>query len=179
MRDTLPPEEDALGSRVQLMLYHRLLSNALSSYKRTIPSLEPLDFDALWRKAEVDPTRVFSLSFLRRSHFSEMQVDAEEAYSCRCLDQLVEIWHRTVGSFNIIGVNKTLTLLYRSQSCTRRHASNQDNRRCTSRPDTGTSRSSSAPSVSNWYARDSHTTVPASISDTGAIRSKQAEYGKS
>ena len=113
MNDSYPPEEDTLGSRVQLMLYHRLLSNALSSYKKVIPSSDPLDFDALWQKAEVDPGSMFSPSFLRRSHFSKIQVDAEEAYSSRCLDDLVEVWHRTVESFDVVGVDKTLTLLYR------------------------------------------------------------------
>ena len=138
------------------MLYHRLLSNALSSRKRAIPSSEPLDFDALWQKAEVDPACMFSPSLLRRPHSTQIHVDAEKAYNSRCLNDLVKVWHSTVDTANIVGVDKTLTLLYRQQSRMRAHASNKDLK---------------------WNT--SLTKIPVSIDDKDVINSESAKHSKS
>ena len=124
-RPTLPPEEDVFAGRVQLMLYHRLLSNALSSAQPDIASSQPLDFDAFWRKAEVDPTRRFSDSFLLQAGLSDAPQAPQEGESLEnpavdlsgihCLNDLTRAWHHSVEALNAVRVDNTLTIVYRAQ----------------------------------------------------------------
>ena len=124
-RPTLPPEEDAFAGRIQLMLYHRLLSNALSASQPDIASSQPLDFDAFWRKAGVDPTRRFSDSFLLQAGLPNarrapregetLENPATDLSSINCLNDLTRAWHREVEALNAVRVDNTLTIIYRAQ----------------------------------------------------------------
>ncbi|PIL31323.1 hypothetical protein GSI_06021 [Ganoderma sinense ZZ0214-1] len=121
---TLPPDEDSFAGRIQLMLYHRLLSNALSIAQPDIASAQPLDFDAFWKKANVDPTRRFSDSFLLQTGLPDAGRTPQEGTSIdnaidlsgiHCLNDLTRAWRNTVEALNAARVDNTLTIVYRSQ----------------------------------------------------------------
>ncbi|KZT73292.1 hypothetical protein DAEQUDRAFT_684244 [Daedalea quercina L-15889] len=112
---SLPPEEDTLPSRLQLMLYHRLLSSLLcpaSPKSRTrpkspsAPSLPPpIDFPTIWKRLGVNPKRPFSSSFMREAGLEHN----------KCLADLATSWHHAVEALHVSGIDRTLTLVYRLQ----------------------------------------------------------------
>ncbi|OJT13615.1 hypothetical protein TRAPUB_9804 [Trametes pubescens] len=53
---TLPPDEDTLSSRVQLMLYHRLLSDLLATAAPAVRAHAPLNFAVLWGRVKANPS---------------------------------------------------------------------------------------------------------------------------
>ncbi|KAI0372237.1 hypothetical protein BV20DRAFT_964361 [Pilatotrama ljubarskyi] len=129
IRPTLPPDEDTFASRVQLMLYHRLLSNLLSAAVPSIPASQPLDFAALWQQVDVNPSRRFSEKFLIQAglaHSSASQADDAEATlglhiaGVTCLNELTAAWKHAVEALHIAAVDRTLTLVYRSQPSRKR-----------------------------------------------------------
>ncbi|KAI0632186.1 exonuclease V a 5' deoxyribonuclease-domain-containing protein [Trametes polyzona] len=137
-RPSLPPDEDAFASRIQLMLYHRLLANLLAS---AVPSLEattPLDFSAFWKRVKVNPTRKFSEGFLMQAGLAPSTAansdgasgvessdptsatNTTTAYSSdsgspQCLNDLTAAWAHAVEALNVAAVDNTLTLVYRNQ----------------------------------------------------------------
>ncbi|KAI8986091.1 exonuclease V [Trametes punicea] len=121
MRPTLPPEEDTFASRVQLMLYHRLLSNLLASAIPDVPASAPLDFTELWARVGVDPTRRFSDTFLAQAGLvpslsapeEPASTDSERGLSS--LSDLVAAFKHAVQALNVCAVDNTLTLVYRQQ----------------------------------------------------------------
>ncbi|KZT08784.1 uncharacterized protein LAESUDRAFT_697055 [Laetiporus sulphureus 93-53] len=131
---TLPSDDDTRSSRLQLMLYHRMLSVLLlpSSEAQTNPvpgttNLQPFDFDALWQRLGVNPSLPFSLSFMQEiglldsaSAVSSVMTPAsssreDKGASGWCLDDLTAAWRHGVEAINVDGVNTTLTLVYRLQ----------------------------------------------------------------
>lgn len=99
---TLPPHEDTLGTRLQLMFYHRLLTGLLLA-----PGSDgALDFDALWNALNLSPTRQFSSKFQK-----EAGLDTE----VRCLAELQVLWEHAVDVLAVVGISNTLTLVYRRQ----------------------------------------------------------------
>lgn len=99
---TLPPHEDTLGTRLQLMFYHRLLTGLL------LPpgSDGALDFDALWKALGLSPTRQFSSRFKQEADLGA------DACSLAGLQVLLE---QAVDVLAIEGISNTLTLVYRRQ----------------------------------------------------------------
>ncbi|TFY61153.1 hypothetical protein EVJ58_g4701 [Rhodofomes roseus] len=132
----IPPDEDALAHRFQLMLYHRLLSSLMArpfgtgdSSERATTTSQPLDFAAVWRKLSLNPRRPFSDTFIRgarrlldRAARSPTQGDvshttpsgsAEHRYlALDCLDDLVAAWQKAVERLDVDGIDTTLTLEY-------------------------------------------------------------------
>ncbi|KAF9245884.1 exonuclease V [Melanogaster broomeanus] len=53
----VPRDDETLSPRLQLMLYHRMLSSVLAP--------DSFDFDLLWRRLKLDPTKRFSDRFVR------------------------------------------------------------------------------------------------------------------
>ncbi|KAF8640994.1 hypothetical protein AX17_000639 [Amanita inopinata Kibby_2008] len=102
--DSLPPPDDTLPSRLQLMLYYRLLSALLSEY----PSF---DFPAIWKKLGLDSARLFSANFLIQASLVTNSKQGRTA----CLDDLVRVWHQVVESMDIVGIDPELQLVYRLQ----------------------------------------------------------------
>jgi exonuclease V len=96
--NSLPSDEDALPSRLQLMLYHRLLSHLLS------PSF---DFAAFWTRLGIDSSKPFSPQFVSQADLPRTRLG--------CLDDLVAAWHHDVRSLCIFGVDPVLTLTYRTR----------------------------------------------------------------
>ncbi|KAL6304012.1 exonuclease V [Sparassis latifolia] len=116
---TLPSEHDALQSRLQLMIYHRLLSNMVAS--PAVPgvlAVQPLDFALLWEKFGLDPMRPFSEIFMQGA---SLLLDAEYASGhsnapiISCLDDLTALWMHTVEALDVNGVDSTMELIYRLQ----------------------------------------------------------------
>ncbi|KAJ8518764.1 hypothetical protein ONZ45_g4210 [Pleurotus djamor] len=105
--DSLPPHEDTLSSRLQLMLYHRLLSGILPS-----SSLGVFDFNALWTKLRLNPTKSFSARFMRQAG---LNTEIEGVTPINCLDNLVQAWFQPAFDLEVEGVASTLELIYRTQ----------------------------------------------------------------
>ncbi|KAF8481778.1 exonuclease V a 5' deoxyribonuclease-domain-containing protein [Russula ochroleuca] len=140
--NSLPSDDDAFSARMQLMLYHHLLSALLSP---------TFSFSAFWEKVQVDPFAQLSDAFLLQSglaprssrHSAHLQrVNGQvpkiskviEAFGAclddladlwhltvnslgcaECLDDLADLWHLTVNSLQVQGVSPTLEIIYRTQ----------------------------------------------------------------
>jgi len=100
----LPPEEDSLSPKLQLMLYHRMLTALLTP--------ETIDFEYLWRFMELDPTKPFSSDFVRDVQMEDSS-SAEELHMD--LQYLVSEWVSVVQEQmgHLQGVNADLQLIYR------------------------------------------------------------------
>ncbi|KDQ31203.1 hypothetical protein PLEOSDRAFT_1063116 [Pleurotus ostreatus PC15] len=114
--DSLPPHADTLPSRLQVMLYHRLLDNIL-----TAPTGGTLDINEIWKKLDLDPFKPFSDEFLVQAglipDFDDERVPQPTA---NCLDKLVHTWYHTVADLEVIGVSPLLELVYRKQPQSRK-----------------------------------------------------------
>ncbi|KAJ2932816.1 hypothetical protein H1R20_g4269, partial [Candolleomyces eurysporus] len=104
VKDAMPPEEDTNGSRLQVMLYHRLLSELISTEKS-------FDFVALWDRLGIDSQVEFSTGFLVQAGL----LDHNNGFSVINLDGLVDSWRRTLEASSIVDVDPNLQLVYRLQ----------------------------------------------------------------
>ena len=104
--NSLPSDDDAFPSRMQLMLYHHLLSALLSP---------TFSFSAFWKKVEVDPFAQFSDAFLMQSGLRRQAGENVVLASAECLDDLTDLWHSTVHSLQVQGVSPALEIVYRTQ----------------------------------------------------------------
>jgi exonuclease V len=104
--NSLPSDDDAFSSRMQLMLYHHLLSALLSP---------TFSFSAFWEKVQVDPLAQFSDEFLIQSGLARQADGNVVLASAECLDDLADLWHSTVRSLEVQGVSPTLEIVYRTQ----------------------------------------------------------------
>ncbi|KAK0208639.1 exonuclease V [Desarmillaria ectypa] len=102
--NSLPSDEDALASRLQLMLYHRLLSSLISSGT-------PFDFTRLWDQTNVDPALPFSERFLTQT--GSLPGTPHPAFTC--LDDLTILWRNTILELDIPSIDPCLQLIYRHQ----------------------------------------------------------------
>ncbi|KAI0756402.1 exonuclease V [Daedaleopsis nitida] len=114
-RPSLPPDEDTFASRIQLMLYHRLLSNLLAVGDPSIASSSPLDFDLLWKRAGVNPSRKFSDGFLHQTGLSSASEHDPSVVDMSCLNDLTQAWRHAAAALAVAEVDNTLTLVYRLQ----------------------------------------------------------------
>ncbi|KAF9502255.1 hypothetical protein BDN71DRAFT_1437784 [Pleurotus eryngii] len=114
--DSLPPHADTLPSRLQVMLYHRLLNDIL-----TAPAGGTFDINEIWKKLDLDPLKPFSDEFLVQAglipDFDDERVPQPTA---NCLDKLVRTWYHTVADLEVIGVSPLLELVYRKQPRSRK-----------------------------------------------------------
>ncbi len=134
VRHSLPPSQDTYPSRIQLMLYHRLLSSLLASANSSIRS-NPLDFQLFWKRAGVDPHRKFSDTFIDQAGLppalGDPSSDSDQSVSrgpC-CLEDLTTAWLHAVKALNIANIDRSLTLVYRTQSAKRRRRTCKGSRR--------------------------------------------------
>jgi exonuclease V len=105
---SVPDNIDTISSRLQLMLYHRLLSALISP-----DHLKQLDFGALWVRLGVNPKRVFSNRFLSQARMA-LGGDGRDI-GLSCLDDLTQGLREQAGDLDVPGVDETLQLVYRSQ----------------------------------------------------------------
>ncbi|KIK70602.1 hypothetical protein GYMLUDRAFT_65823 [Collybiopsis luxurians FD-317 M1] len=96
--NSLPRDEDAYSSRLQLMLYHRMFSYLIGS---------SFDFPSFWVKLGLDATAPFSQKFLAQTFL------AQEG---ECLNKLANLWLDKISQLNGAEIDSTLQLVYRSQS---------------------------------------------------------------
>jgi exonuclease V len=103
---SLPSDDDALSSRMQLMLYHHLLSKLLSP---------TFSFSTFWEKVHVDPFAQFSEKFLLETGLAR-ETDGKVVLGYPdCLDDLADLWRSTVNAFRLQAVSPTLEIAYRIQ----------------------------------------------------------------
>ncbi|KAG9314150.1 exonuclease V a 5' deoxyribonuclease-domain-containing protein [Chiua virens] len=102
---TIPPDQDTLSPRLQLMMYHRMLSCLLEP--------NTFDFDLLWNRLKLDPTKPFSTKFLKDIAWQQRQADFNDGPVH--LNRLVSDWISTVQRkrLAIRGVSQQLKLVYR------------------------------------------------------------------
>lgn len=96
----LPPEEDYAGGRLQLMIYHRLLSSLIA------PPGSPhaTNFAKVFEKAGLSSTKDFSPSF---------HEDSELPEEVKCLDDLVKMWYNTTEMLSAREVSPELCIDWR------------------------------------------------------------------
>lgn len=101
----IPVDEDSLSPRLQLMMYHRMLSSLLEP--------EAFDFDLLWSRLSLDPTKAFSAQFVKDIVWEQRKMDSVD--SAVHLNHLVSEWISTVRRKRpeILGVSQQLQLIYR------------------------------------------------------------------
>ncbi|KAF9451416.1 hypothetical protein P691DRAFT_699478 [Macrolepiota fuliginosa MF-IS2] len=108
-RPSLPLYEDTIPSRLQLMLYHRLLSRLVSP--------EPsFDFLIFWQLANVDPAQPLSWKFLQQAGL----IADKDEFQVLNLGDLSVLWHDLIHQLAIAGVDEQLKLVYRQQLYNRR-----------------------------------------------------------
>ncbi|KAH8094725.1 exonuclease V a 5' deoxyribonuclease-domain-containing protein [Cristinia sonorae] len=110
---SLPLPVDMFSARMQLMLYHRLLSNLLTSPSE---SEDALDFQLLWTRMGLDHRRRFSKTFQDAAGLVLLSGGGEESsFALNCLDDLTAAWRNVVEMLHLSGVDDTLTVVYRTQ----------------------------------------------------------------
>jgi exonuclease V len=101
---TLPPDEDTLSARLQLMLYYHLLSALLSP---------TFSFSAFWVKVGVNPNVTLSQRFRLQTGLILGNGGARGEISR--LHDLVRIWQEKVALLDVQHVERKMTLVYRTQ----------------------------------------------------------------
>ncbi|KAJ7842280.1 exonuclease V [Mycena olivaceomarginata] len=102
---SLPSDEDAEPARLQVMLYHRLLTHLLNS--ATL-----FDFAAFWPLVGVDSTATFSEVFLLQT----AQLLGGTESPLKCLGDVVVLLRRRLAALDLPPVDDTLEIIYRSQN---------------------------------------------------------------
>jgi exonuclease V len=103
----LPSDDDAYSSRMQLMLYHHLLSALLAP---------TFSFNAFWEKIRADPFAQLSDAFLLQSGLARGGSDGVVVQKYHsCLDDLTDLWRTTLRSMNVRGLSPALEIVYRAQ----------------------------------------------------------------
>lgn len=115
--NSLPSDDDAFSSRMQLMLYHSLLSALLSP---------TFSFSVFWEKIQVNPRAQFSDAFLLQAGL------ARELEGKACLDGLENLWRSMVHSLCLQGVSPTLEIVYRANTKSKRGVASEVSRLNTS-----------------------------------------------
>ncbi|EPQ60234.1 hypothetical protein GLOTRDRAFT_30296 [Gloeophyllum trabeum ATCC 11539] len=105
---TLPSEDDALPSRLQLMLYHRLLSKLVSLSK-------PFDFSRIWKQLRLRPDARLGHQFLTDAG---LLLGADWGAPLECLNDLTAAWLAAVERLDVDSVDKHLKLVYRTRPTT-------------------------------------------------------------
>ncbi|THH20496.1 hypothetical protein EW146_g870 [Bondarzewia mesenterica] len=95
---SLPSDEDALSARLQLMLYHRLLSALLHP---------DFSFAPIWHRLGLDVTRPLSDTFIEQAGLLESPM--------RCLYDLEGAWRSVAEAISVDGVSSTLEIMYRTR----------------------------------------------------------------
>ncbi|KAJ3721826.1 exonuclease V [Lentinula raphanica] len=98
-KNSLPREEDTWSSKLQLMLYHRMLAKLMSTQA-------PFDFSLLWNLLDLDDTLPFSDSFLTQTLLTP---------ESNCLRHLIDLWRLAVSRLEGADIHPTLQLIYRLQ----------------------------------------------------------------
>ncbi|KAK7058517.1 hypothetical protein VNI00_002151 [Paramarasmius palmivorus] len=101
---SLPPHEDTLPSRLQLMVYYRFLDTIMSNF----------DFAAFWNRLGLDPWKRFSDTFISQAGVSSLLHPGAKAIEC--LDDFMStgVWNDALLRVDASFIDPTLVLVYRS-----------------------------------------------------------------
>ncbi|PFH52280.1 hypothetical protein AMATHDRAFT_46408 [Amanita thiersii Skay4041] len=102
--DSLPPPEDTLTARLQLMLYYRLLTDLISEQPQ-------FSFAKFWNQLGVDSAAIFSIQFLVQAGLITEWDQSRTA----CLNDLARLLREVVEELHVIGVDQELEVVYRLQ----------------------------------------------------------------
>jgi exonuclease V len=105
--NSLPSDDDAYSSRMQLMLYHHLLSALLAP---TFP------FHTFWEKIRANPFAELSNAFLLQCGLAHESGGVVVQKYFACLHDLTNLWRTTVRLMHVRGLSPTLEIVYRAQS---------------------------------------------------------------
>ncbi|KAG5715711.1 Defects in morphology protein 1 like protein [Termitomyces sp. T112] len=100
--NTLPEDRATLPSRIQLMLYYRLLKDLTSLSP-------PFDFAAMWQRVGVNPTKTLSTRFLLEAGL----LKENNSWNTSCLNDFSNAFVELVENLGISGVDTELELVYR------------------------------------------------------------------
>ncbi|KAJ7665667.1 exonuclease V [Mycena rosella] len=111
--DSLPSDEDTEPARLQVMLYHRLVTGLMETSAA-------FDFPALWARLALRPSAPFSGEFLQQT----TAILGGDSLPI-CLDDLVLLLRTTVAGLGLPALDSTVEIIYRSQNkyADRRHES--------------------------------------------------------
>jgi len=112
---SLPSDLNTGPAQLQLMLYHRLLWPLVSPHPDT-----QLNLGQLWAKLRVNPSKPFSLDFMRRAR-RLMDCMALTDATPESLNDLANIWKRKIQDIRVSRVDNTLELMYFSQTLLIKH----------------------------------------------------------
>lgn len=101
---SLPSDDDALPSRIQLMIYKTLLDSLLNIS-------QPFDFLSFWERLGLDAGKTFSDRFIQQA--AEILHDVEDLSRLSCLFDLGQHWVDTIRQLQLPVVDSTLQLIYR------------------------------------------------------------------
>jgi exonuclease V len=97
--NNFPPHNDTFGSRIQVMLYRRLLNNLMST-------AEPFDFPGFWSRLGLRPDKSLSKGFLKEAQLPD-------TFTVKCLNDMTRLWTNTLAASSILEVDSVLNLVYR------------------------------------------------------------------
>lgn len=120
--NTIPSHADTLSSRIQLMIYWRLLSDMVSDKQE-------FDFDFLWTRLQIEPLRLFSVTFQSEIMMLMLNngLDVDGA-DINCLEALIAPFRRTVAKLQIAGnIDDSLYLVYRLRGVNSSHTLRKHN----------------------------------------------------
>ncbi|ELU40327.1 defects in morphology protein 1, precursor precursor domain-containing protein [Rhizoctonia solani AG-1 IA] len=141
--NSLPQPRDAFQSRLQLMLYRRLLDMLLipggpepsTSSREDLANERRLSFHEVWAHHSLNSDACFSPSFLQESALlvtsNNLGLAAENAV---CLKDLENVWHTIVNELiHTIGpgeqdsmISETLKLVYRRRGASKKRSTHTD-----------------------------------------------------
>lgn len=100
--NSIPSPANSYPSRIQLMLYHRLLSDLISTTYQ-------FPFDYLWQKLDLDGSQPFSDKF-------KEQASQSNYVQANCLNDLARTWTQSMHQLDVSGVGDELKLVYIRQN---------------------------------------------------------------
>ncbi|KAJ7447250.1 exonuclease V [Mycena latifolia] len=103
--NSLPSDEDTEPARLQVMLYHRLLTGLLDK-------AAPIDYSALWTRLDLDPYAPFSEVFIQQTAAILGGGDSLPT----CLNDVVLLLRFRVAALGLPALDSMLEIIYRSQN---------------------------------------------------------------
>lgn len=104
----MPSEHETGHSRLQLMIYRKLLSGVLA----LPPSSEAVDLDAVWPLVGVSPTEKLPISFVEQARLHRYR----PSRTTWTLNELVHVFRDSVKALHTAKIDDMLSIVYRTQA---------------------------------------------------------------
>ncbi|KAF7793589.1 hypothetical protein EIP86_004703 [Pleurotus ostreatoroseus] len=115
----MPPESDAIPSRLQLMLYRKLLSGLLAPPS----SPDAVNLDAIWTLVRVSPETRLSRTFIQEMKL-ERYGPSQRGWT---LNELVRVFKESVKALHVDKIDNAMSIVYRTQAKTETTAAGEAN----------------------------------------------------